>query len=309
MRPQSNTDILVLGGTGMLGHKMFQRLRKRFPETYCMIRGSIDDPSVRNCDLLRSGQVFQNWDLTDFNAFERFFLEHKPRVVVNCVGIIKHRPASTEAVPSILTNALLPHQLSRLCGQSGARLITFSTDCVFSGKRGNYREGDPADAQDLYGRTKSLGELANDSGNALTLRTSIIGRELVHSESLLEWLLDQNHRRVYGYKRALFSGVTTHRLADLVGDLIEKHPNLCGLYHVAGQTISKFDLLCLLRETYELDIEILPDEEFVCDRSLRGDKLEAATGYLCPPWPELVDQLGSDQTPYDEWRTVKNEVL
>jgi dTDP-4-dehydrorhamnose reductase len=307
MSPQHENRILVLGGTGMLGHKMFQRLRKRFPETYCTIRGSIDDLPVRNIDVFHSGHVLEHRDLTDLAALERFFAEHRPQVVANCVGIIKQRPAAKEAVPSIFTNALLPHQLSEICQRWGARLIHFSTDCVFSGKRGNYREDDVADAADLYGRTKSLGEV--DSGNALTLRTSIIGRELIHFQSLLEWLLTQNHQRVGGYRHALFSGLTTNQLADLVGDLIEKHPDLCGLFHVASQTISKFDLLCLLRDAYELDVEILPDDGFFCDRSLRGDKFEAATGYVCPPWRELAAQLANDDTPYEEWRTVKNEVL
>jgi dTDP-4-dehydrorhamnose reductase len=307
MRQLTAVEILILGGTGMLGHKVFQRLRKRFPETYCTIRGSIDDLPVRNVQVLHSGHVLEHCDLTDLTSLERFVVEHRPRVVVNCVGIIKQRPASQESVPSILTNALLPHQLSEICGRWGARLIHFSTDCVFSGKRGDYHEGDIADAADLYGRSKSLGEVTN--GNALTLRTSIIGRELIHFQSLLEWFLTQNHHRVYGYRRALFSGVTTNRLADLVGDLIEEYPNLCGLYHVTSQTISKCDLLCLLREAYELDIEILPDDMFFCDRSLRGDKFEAATGYICPPWRELVAQLVNDDTPYEEWRTVKNEML
>jgi dTDP-4-dehydrorhamnose reductase len=307
MSPQHENRILVLGGTGMLGHKMFQRLRKRFPETYCTIRGSIDDLPVRNIDVFQSGHVLEHRDLADLSALERFFAEHGPQVVVNCVGIIKQRPAAKEAVPSILTNALLPHQLSEICERWGTRLIHFSTDCVFSGQRGDYRESDIADAVDLYGRTKSLGEV--DSGNALTLRTSIIGRELVHFQSLLEWFLTQNHRRVAGYRHALFSGLTTNQLADLVGDLIEKHPGLCGLYHVASQTISKFDVLCLLRDAYELDIEILPNDEFFCDRSLRGDKFEAATGYVCPPWRELTAQMANDDTPYEGWRTVKNEAL
>jgi dTDP-4-dehydrorhamnose reductase len=307
MLSSARIEILVLGGNGMLGHKMFQRLRERFTETYCTIRGSIDDLPFRNIDVFHSGHVLEHRDLADLTALKRFFAEHRPRVVVNCVGIIKQRPAGKEAVPNIFTNALLPHQLSEICRRLGARFIHFSTDCVFSGKRGNYCESDIADAVDLYGRTKSLGEVY--SGNALTLRTSIIGRELAHFQSLLEWLLTQNHRRVSGYRHALFSGLTTIQLADVVGDLIEKRPELCGLYHVANQTISKFDLLCLLRDAYELDIEIQPDDEFSCDRSLRGDKFKAATGYICPPWRELVVQLANDDTPYEEWRTVKHEVL
>jgi len=307
MLPSARIEILILGGTGMLGHKMFQRLRKRFPETYCTIRGSLDDFPIRNIDIFHSGHVLEHCDFTDLTELERFLADHRPRVVVNCVGMIKHRPASKDVVTSILTNALLPHQLSEICRRWDARLIHFSTDCVFSGNRGCYREDDITDATDLYGRTKSLGEVI--SGNALTLRTSIIGRELIHSQSLLEWFLTQNHQRVSGFRHALFSGLTTNRLADLVGDLVERHPNLCGLYQVASQTISKFDLLCLLRDAYELEIEIFPDDEFFCDRSLRGDKFEAATSYVSPHWRDLTAQLANDDTPYEEWRTVKNEAL
>jgi dTDP-4-dehydrorhamnose reductase len=300
-------NILVLGGTGMLGHKMFQQLRMRYPETYCTIRGSINDAPVRDVDLFHSGHVLEQCGFADFTVVERLLLEYKSRVVVNCVGIVKQRTDSKKPVPSIYINSLLPHLLLETCERMGAKLIHVSTDCVFSGKKGNYREDDLPDAEDLYGRTKFLGEVT--SGSALTLRTSIIGRELLHSESLLEWFLSQNHKRVSGYKRALFSGVTTNHLAKVVGDLISNHPNLSGLYNVASQTISKFDLLCLLREAYDLDIEILPKDEFSCDRSLRGEKFDAATGYTCAPWPELVSQLASDDTPYNEWRAVKNEVL
>jgi dTDP-4-dehydrorhamnose reductase len=307
MRQPTQTKILILGGTGMLGHKMFQRLRKRFPETYCTIRGSIDEPSVRNVDLFQAGHVFEHWDASDLTAIEPFLLDQKPGVVINCVGIIKQRPAAKESIPSILLNALLPHHLVDICSRWGGRVIHISTDCVFSGRRGNYDEEDASDAEDLYGRTKFLGEVKH--GNALTLRTSIIGRELVHEESLLEWFLNQNHKRVIGYKRAFFSGLTTNRLADVVGDLIDKQPNLRGLYQVTSQTISKYELLCLIRGAYDLEIEILPDDEFFCDRGLSGLKFEAATDYVRPAWPELVAQLANDETPYEEWRTVKNEVF
>jgi len=304
---ESLMDILVLGGTGMLGHKMFQLLRQRFPRTFCTIRGSIDDEPVRHIDLFQNGQVVERFDATDLAGVEHLLLENRPRVVVNCIGLIKHRPASTEAIPSITVNSLLPHKLAEFCQRWDGRLIHFSTDCVFSGKRGSYREEDFADAEDLYGSTKFRGEVT--SGKALTLRTSIIGRELAHFTSLLEWFLSQNHNKVRGYTRAFYSGLTTNRLAEVVAHLIENHPNLSGLYHVTSQTISKFDLLCLLRKAYGLDIEVEPDAEFFCDRSMRGEKFAEATGYVCPAWPELVAQLVRDETPYEQWRaTLKSTV-
>jgi dTDP-4-dehydrorhamnose reductase len=285
-------EILVLGGMGMLGHKMFQRLRHRFPGTYCTIHGS-REAERKFCDF-QNGRVVERFDATDFASLERFLLAKRPRVIVNCIGIIKQRAAAKDAVASITVNSLLPHKLAENCRQWGGRLIHFSTDCVFSGSRGGYREEDFADAEDLYGRTKSLGEVTAD--NTLTLRTSIIGREVVHFTSLLEWFLSQNHGKVKGYKKAFYSGVTTNWLAEVVSNLIETRPDLSGLYQITGPTISKFDLLCVLREAYDLDIEILPDDEFWCDRSMVGEKFERATGYVCPPWRELAAQLAEDAT-------------
>ena len=290
--------VLVLGGTGMLGHKMFQILRARFPETFCAIRGSKNDEWLRKTGLFCSDAVIDGVNVTDFPALQKLLQELRPRVVVNCVGIIKQRAEAKAALPSVAINSYLPHWLADRCAELGGRLIHFSTDCVFSGKRGRYCENDPSDAEDLYGKTKHLGEVVAE--NAVTLRTSIIGRELRHRQSLLEWLLSQQGRRVAGFKRALYSGVTTNHLAETVADVIQHYPRLSGLYQVTSQTISKYDLLCLLREAYRLDVEIVPDENFHCDRSMNGSRFRQATGYVCPPWPELVARLAKDPTPYKQ---------
>jgi dTDP-4-dehydrorhamnose reductase len=293
-------EILILGGAGMLGHKLFQHLRKRHPDTYCTIRGARKDAPLSKIDLFREGGVIENIDVLDFAALEQLLLQEAPRVVINCVGVVKQREAAKQPVPSIRINALLPHQLAAACERFGGRLIHFSTDCVFSGKLGNYREGDISDAEDLYGRTKFLGEVS--AGRAITLRTSIVGRELVHRAGLLEWLLAQNHRRVAGYTHAMFSGVTTNHMAKVVESLIEDHPGLAGLHQVTAQTVSKCELLCLLRDAYGLDIEITPDALFYCDRSMKGDKFTEATGRARPAWPELAAELANDDTPYQAWK-------
>ena len=290
----------MLGATGMLGHKIFQVLRNRFSDTLCTIRSSTNDESIRRVDLFREKNVIQNVNAHDFPSLQKVLLDLRPQVIVNCIGIIKQRSEAKAAIPSITVNALLPHQLAEICKQWGGRLIHFSTDCVFSGKRGGYVEDDPSDAEDLYGKTKYLGEVATE--NALTLRTSMIGRELARHESLLEWFLSRNHTKVPGFRRALYSGVTTNHLAEVVGDVIEYHAKLSGLHQVSGHTISKYDLLCLLRDAYHLDIEVVPDEVFFCDRSMKGDKFCQAIDYKCPPWPELALQLASDSTPYENWR-------
>jgi dTDP-4-dehydrorhamnose reductase len=293
-------EILILGGSGMLGHKLFQHLRKRCPGTYCTIRGRADDGPLRNVDLFHTGGVVENINAGSFAALQQLLLENKPSVVVNCIGIVKQRNEATKAGPSIAVNALLPHQLAGLCDRWGGRLIHFSSDCVFSGNRGAYEEESFSDAEDLYGRTKFLGEVA--TGRTITLRTSIIGRELAHRESLLEWFLRQDHGKISGYTRAMFSGVTTNYLASVVESIVKDHSNLSGLYQVTSAAISKYELLCLLRDAYRLDVKITPDPGFFCDRSMKGEKFTKATGSIPPPWPKLVADLANDDTPYGKWQ-------
>jgi dTDP-4-dehydrorhamnose reductase len=286
----------------MLGHKVYQTLLTRFPGTACTIRGRIDGAGYRKVGLFRSGKVFEGVDVLGLEGLETFLREERPSVLVNCVGIIKQREEADIPIPAITINALLPHKLAEWAGRWGGRVIHFSTDCVFSGKRGRYTEDDASDAEDLYGRSKFLGEVRTP--NALTLRTSIIGRELSHFRSLLEWFLSQKGKTVKGYTRVIYSGVTTNSLAELVARVIEKHPALSGLYQVSAAPISKHDLLVKLREAFRLDIEIIPDETTVNDRSLVGERFARATGFKVPPWNELVAQLAADPTPYESWQEI-----
>jgi len=292
--------ILVLGGEGMLGHKMFQTLRSRFTDTSCTVARSLEESLYRKIPLYNEGNVVDRADAMDFGAMRRVLGEHRPDWIINCIGIIKQREEAKAAIPIITLNSLLPHKLAEFAGEWGGRVIHFSTDCVFSGRQGNYTEESPSDAVDLYGKSKYLGEVA--VGNALTLRTSIIGRELAHFRSLLEWFLSQDGKTVRGFRRVIYSGVTTNYLAQLVGDLITDHPSLSGLYQVTSPRVSKHDLLCMIREAFDLNIEIIPDEREVSDRSMIGEKFRRATGYSRPEWPALLRQLADDPTPYGDWR-------
>jgi dTDP-4-dehydrorhamnose reductase len=294
-----SAKIVVLGGAGMLGHKMFQRLGERFPETYCTLREDPQAEPFRRVDLLQKPTVIQGVDVTDFGKLRETLALLRPDFVVNCVGIIKQRDEAKSAIPSITINSLLPHKLAAMAREWGGRVIHFSTDCVFSGKRGGYTEDDDSDADDLYGKSKFLGEVACE--NALTLRTSIIGREIVEHRSLLDWFLGQNHKIVRGYCKVIYSGVTTNHMADVVTNVIENHVDLHGLYQVVSDPISKFDLLSLIRDAYRLQIEIEPENETFSDRSMKGGKLRSAIGYQCPGWTELVRQLAEDSTPYESW--------
>jgi len=292
--------ILVLGGEGMLGHKMFQTLRFLYPDTGCTVAGSLADPFYREIPLFHQEDVVDRVDAMDLAAVRNTLNDLRPDCVVNCIGITKQREESKVAIPSITLNALLPHKLAEFAGKWGGRVIHFSTDCVFSGKQGNYTEDSPSDAEDLYGKSKYLGEVTSE--NALTLRTSMIGRELMSFRSLLEWFLSQSGKTVRGFRRVIYSGVTTNYLSQLVGNLIADHPGLSGLYQVTSPPVSKHDLLSMIREAYGLRINILPDEQEVSDRSMVGEKFRKMTGYPSPEWPELITQLAGDPTPYEEWR-------
>jgi dTDP-4-dehydrorhamnose reductase len=288
--------LLILGAGGMLGHKVFQTGASRFPDTWGTVRGKLADYPVRAIREFSPSRIIEGCEATNLDSVSAVLDRLRPSVIVNCVGVIKQRPAAYDAIASIAINALLPHSLAAKLDELGGRLVQISTDCVFDGMRGCYTEDDVPNARDLYGRTKALGEV--ESPNSVTLRTSIIGRELRSHKSLLDWFLAQNHRTVSGYQQTWWSGVTTNHLADLIMSLIEDHPDLSGLYHVSSGRVSKYALLTMVRDAYDLDITIEPDRSYVLDRSLAGEKLKAAIGYKCPPWSQLLSQLIGDPTPY-----------
>jgi dTDP-4-dehydrorhamnose reductase len=291
--------IVVLGGAGMLGHKMFQILRERFPGTVCMTRADVRKPPFDRVELLQGDDVISGVDAMNYDQLHGALKEIRPDYIVNCVGIVKQRDEAHMAIPSIAINSLLPHKLAAFAEGWGGRVIHPSTDCVFDGMRGGYTEADDSTARDLYGKSKFLGEL--HCSNGLTLRTSIIGRELTQHRSLLDWFIGQQGKTVRGFRRVIYSGVTTNQLAEVVTLVITKHPELNGLYQVVSDPIAKYELLCLIRDAYDLDIDITPDDDEVSDRSMRGDKFRAATGYVSPTWAELVERLAQDPTPYEKW--------
>jgi dTDP-4-dehydrorhamnose reductase len=280
----------------MLGHQMVRRLKVSFADTWWTLRGRADDPALAPAPWLGGPHALTGVDAEDLAALEATVRRIRPDVVVNCLGIIKQRSSSHDAIRSITVNSLLPHRIAALLREWNGRLISFSTDCVFSGRRGNYTEADPSDAEDLYGRTKFLGETADE--NALTIRTSIIGRELRNHASLLDWFLSQRGGTVRGFRRHWWSGVTTPHLADVVARGLEGWPTLSGVYQLSSGKISKYDLLVLLRDGLGAQVEVEPDDGPQCDRSLLGDRYRAATGYQCPPWPVLIAELAADTTPY-----------
>lgn len=276
---------MILGGDGMLGHRLFQSLMPHH-DVRVTLRRLLGQ--CEHYNLFNSGNAFDNVDVLDYERLSEVIRQFKPQAVVNCVGIIKQRSSAKESIPSIEINALLPHRLSLLCKSIGARLILLSTDCVFSGKKGNYVEEDLTDATDLYGRTKLLGEVQDS--HCLTLRTSIIGRELSRKKSLLEWFLAQSGP-IKGYTNAIYSGFTTHEMSRIIEKMIVKHPHASGIYHVSSDSISKFELLKLTGDILGHHIEIIPDASFECDRSLNSERFRSEFNYQPPSWIAMIQEL------------------
>ena len=278
--------ILILGGDGMLGHQLLRHFRGRHDVRVTLRLGR---EAYEAHPFFEPGTTFYGVDAKQTEALLHVIADFRPEAVVNAVGIVKQRSEAKEVIPSLEINSLLPHRLVLLCRTVGARLIHFSTDCVFSGRRGNYCETDFPDADDLYGRTKLLGEVSES--HCLTLRTSMIGPELSRKTGLLEWFLAQGGQTVKGFTKAIFSGFPTVELARMIEQILVGVPKLHGVYHVAAPPISKYDLLVLIRDRLRLPITIEQDTTFECDRSLDASRFCRDTGYSPPNWEAMIDDM------------------
>jgi dTDP-4-dehydrorhamnose reductase len=284
---QNVMRILVLGANGMLGHAMVRVLNDS-PFGW-QVFGTVRAEGAKA--LFRenlAANLIAGVDVLNNDSLNRAFSSVSPNVVINCVGLIKQLPEASDPLSAIPVNALFPHRLARLCMAADARLIHMSTDCVFSGRKGLYTEADAPDARDLYGLSKYLGEV--DYAHAVTLRTSIIGKELCGEHSLVSWFLSRQSS-VKGFTRAVFSGLPTVEISEIVANYVIPKPDLRGVYHVSAAPINKFDLLCLVAREYSKNIEIEPDDTVVIDRSLDSSRFTRVTGYQAPPWPVLVRRM------------------
>lgn len=267
----------------MLGNAMFRVLSEtRELEVWGTVRAS---GARKSFDDAQASRLLSGVDVENVDALSDVLNRIRPDVVVNCIGLVKQFAEAGDPLLALPINAMLPHRLARFCSLLGARLIHVSTDCVFNGKRGAYRESDISDAEDLYGKSKYIGEV--DYPCAVTLRTSIIGHELSSRHGLIEWFLAQEGR-VNGYTRVRFSGLPTVELSRIVRDFVLPKDSLRGVYHVASAPIAKYDLLKLVARIYDKQIEIAPDDSVVIDRTLVADRFREATGYTAPNWEELV---------------------
>lgn len=277
--------ILILGGDGMLGHQLLRHFGRGHDVRVTLHR---EAAAYTGYGLFDPARCFFGVDVVNRDGLSAIFNAARPEVVINAVGIVKQRDSAKASIPSLEINALLPHRLAELCRNANARLIHVSTDCVFTGNKGNYRETDTPDADDLYGRSKLLGEVVEPP--CLTLRTSIIGPELSRKTGLIEWFLSQQGS-IRGYRRAIFSGLTTMELARVMERMLLRFPDACGLYHVSSDPISKHDLLVKLARRLGKEIDIVPDDQFQCDRSLDSRRFRERFEYAPPAWDAMIDEL------------------
>ncbi len=302
----SSRRVLLLGATGMLGHKLAQVLGADFT-ILAAVRGNVS----RWPALIPVGDVIGDVDVRDHASVGRILDAVRPNIVINAAGVVKQILESQDPLDTMAVNALHPNMLAFACDIRNIRLVHYSTDCVFTGKpdsqRGpdGYRESDPADSRDLYGMSKLLGEPA--VGSTLVLRTSIIGRELRGYTSLMEWFLGQRSASVNGYTRAFFSGLTTLELARVTAMVLDRFPKLAGLWHVSAPVITKYHLLKLIAQVYGRDVTVEPRDDFYCDRRLDGSRFSQATGWKCPDWQTLLNDMRNDNFDYDSTRPQDQE--
>lgn len=282
-------NVMILGVTGMLGYSLFANLNDyKNLNIIGTARNLLGKEKYFN--TLKEN-VILNVDATDIDSIDNVMNSVKPDVVINCIGLIKQHEISKQHVDAIKINALLPHQLADLCNKYNSKLIQFSTDCVFDGKKGLYRESDIPNSTDLYGKSKCLGEV--NYGKHLTLRTSIIGHELNSSVSLVDWFLSQS-TEVNGYSKAIFSGLPTCYIAKLLAEKIIGNDSLKGIYHLSAEPIDKYTLISLISEIYGKSIKINKSETLIIDRSLDSTRLREATGFIPPTWYELIKFMFND---------------
>ncbi|MCW2698111.1 MAG: dTDP-4-dehydrorhamnose reductase [Modestobacter sp.] len=280
--------VTVLGADGMLGHVVVRTLRAQGDEVTAVTRRL---PVGATAEALAGGPVISGVDGRLEHSIASALTTSRPEAVVNCVGAVKQRAEGREAVEAILVNSLLPHRLASLCALAGARMVTISTDCVFSGRTGAYGEGDTPDPVDVYGRSKLLGEV--DAEHVVTLRTSMVGLELDRASGLIEWFLRQSGT-VRGWDKALYSGLTTAELARVIALLLHDHQSLTGLWHVAGPVIDKLSLLRSFATSLERDVLVVPQSDVVINRTLDGRRFAGITGHRSPSWPDMLDELAGE---------------
>ena len=237
--------IFVLGKNGMLGRYVYTYLKSK---NYDVIGTTRDDFTIRNIYQSYGSNKIKFLDYFDNNISEN-------DIVINCIGTIKPRVDQLGDFNAILINSLFPIDLANLCESKNVKLIHPTTDCVYSGLKGEYNEKDLFDVNDTYGLSKALGE----PKNCTVIRTSIIGEEVNQTRSLVEWVKNNKDNTINGYTNHYWNGVTCLQFAKIIENLINNPDKLwVGTKHLYSNTVSKFDLLNLINQVYDLNITVNP---------------------------------------------------
>lgn len=297
--------VMILGARGMLGHKLCQLLPESGHQVLAVVRQSPGELE-RFPEIFGKVEIMGGLDVLDDSALARAIGEAQPDFIVNAVGIVKQLAEANNALLSVGINSYLPHKLARLADRHGAKVIHISTDCIFSGAVGSYTEDSPSDATDMYGKSKFLGETDKTETAAVTLRTSFIGREIHKpTHGLVEWFLSQQGRTTGGFTRAIYTGLTSFELVNVIEKIISTGSEVFGrgTLQVASEPINKYDLLCLIRDICKLDIKIEPTDEFFCDRSMVMKSFTEAIGYKTPSWEKMIRKMNEDiqKIPYEKY--------
>ena len=281
--------VLVLGIDGMIGHKIAQSIQNN----YELIGTSRKE--LKNQDIgLDQGKIVKH-DFLKHNS-ESLLKNVSPSVIINCVGITPRRGINESIKNSELLNSKLPHLIDKWSKKNNSKLIHLSTDCVFSGLTGNYEDDSIPDASDLYGLSKAKGEVKNSS--SLTLRCSMIGREVYNFTELFEWLFSMKGKSVEGYNKVLYSGITTVRMGKIIKSIIKNYISLSGIYNISSVPISKFDLLKKLSKAFELNVDIKENPNIISNKILISKKFTEITGINTPNWDDLILEFKKDCKTY-----------
>lgn len=285
--------ILVLGGAGMWGHQAFMKLSGHFGKNQvgCTLRKSRS--FYDKAGIFKEALVYDQVDFSNFETASRCLEDFKPDWVVNCIGLTPRKYDTQNEKHYFQINTELPQKLAAWTEKNRVRLIHFSTDCVFNGKKGNYTENDIPDAEDVYGKSKAMGEIK--ASHVLTYRLSKLGREIEKKTELVEWFMSQRGKAVQGYSRGWYSGLTANAMAHELVRVFEKYPRLSGLYQISSQKISKYEILKLLNEVYGCGIDVQNNSDYAIDKSLNCDLYSKATGFKRPDWQEMIKTMKNEE--------------
>jgi dTDP-4-dehydrorhamnose reductase len=295
--------LLILGASGLIGHKLLLKLSIDF-DVYGILHKSKEN--YGSIKLFAGQKIIDKVDVSDFGSICGILEVINPDVILNCVGITLRKDEINDPFKAIKINALFPHQLANWAKANNKRVIHFSTDCVFNGSTGNYTENSLTTAENIYGRTKALGEINYD--HTLTIRSSFIGQELFGKTELLDWFLQQDGKQIKGFTNTLYSGVSTNFMAYIVKTIILDFPKLSGLYQLATEKpISKYELLCIAKKAFEIGVEIIPDDKQVHKPTLNGSKLNDKIKIEVPSWEEMMNDIALNKEFYtnNEFETLE----